>query len=559
MPDISFDTFYRYDDLTRHLRAYADEYPGLVRVESLGKSYEGRDIWIAIVTNVATGPDREKPAYWVDGNIHATEVSPSTACLYFINTLVSSYGDDPDVTRVLDTRAYYIVPRVNPDGAEWALADKPKFIRSSTRPYPYDEEPIGGLVVEDMDGDGRMLTMRIPDPNGAWKTCAEDPRLMVRRDPTETGGQYYRLLPEGKVDNYDGVTITLQPRKERLDLNRNFPEHWRQEYEQHGAGPYPTSEPEARALVHFIADHPNITGGVAFHTYSGVMLRPYDDRDDSEFPIEDLWTYQKIGKPRGRRSPGTPTCRCTTTSVITQRRSSPAVSIPGSTSRWGPSVGRSRSGARSVRQGSRSTSSSTGTASTRWRMISRCLRGATRCSTARDTWTGILTTIRSSGKIELGGWDHMYAFRNPPKPFVEKEIALFPKWLIWALLISPKLELFEASAKPLGGDAYRVRLVVHNTGWLPSYVTKKAIEKKVIRGLVCEIELPEGAVLEAGKPREELGQLEGRAYKEAFMSDEDETVDRIKVEWVVRAPEGGTVKLVARHERAGTVRAEVQL
>ena len=100
---------------------------------------------------------------------------------------------------------------------------------------------------------------------------------------------------------------------------------------------------------------------------------------------------------------------------------------------------------------------------------------------------------------------------------------------------------------------------MQNTGWLPSYVTKKALEKKVIRGLVCEIELPDGAALEVGEPREVLGQLEGRAYKEAFPSADDETDDRIKVEWVVRAPEGGTVKLVARHERAGTVRAVVEL
>ena len=91
-------------------------------------------------------------------------------------------------------------PRLNPDGAEWALADVPRIIRSSTRPYPYDEEPVGGLRREDIDGDGRVLTMRVPDPNGPWKVSERDPRLMVRRDPTETGGRYYRLLPEGVID-----------------------------------------------------------------------------------------------------------------------------------------------------------------------------------------------------------------------------------------------------------------------------------------------------------------------------------------------------------------------
>jgi len=180
MPDIHFDSYYCYDDLTRLLHDYATEFPDLVQVESIGQSYEGRDIWLATVTNSAAGPAGEKPALWIDGNIHASEVSPSSACLYFIDWLTTGYGQDAAISQVLDSRAFYICPRVNPDGAEWALADKPKIIRSSTRPYPYDEEPIDGLAQEDMDGDGRMLTIRVPDPNGSWKVSPDEPRLLVQ-------------------------------------------------------------------------------------------------------------------------------------------------------------------------------------------------------------------------------------------------------------------------------------------------------------------------------------------------------------------------------------------
>ncbi|MFO8060142.1 MAG: M14 family metallopeptidase, partial [Bacillota bacterium] len=226
------------------------------------------------MTQFATGEDKHKPALWVDGNIHAAEVAGSSACLYLINQLVKAYGSDARITRCLDSRAFYICPRVGPDGAERALLDSPEIIRSSTRAYPYDEESPDGLRVRDVDGDGRILTMRIPDEHGAWKVCREDPRLLTRREPTETGGQYYRLLPEGDLEDYDGALIRIQPRKEGLDMNRNFPAHWRQEHEQDGAGPYPTSEPEVRAVADFVTRHPNITGGVAFHTYGGVLLRP---------------------------------------------------------------------------------------------------------------------------------------------------------------------------------------------------------------------------------------------------------------------------------------------
>src|ERR1044071_6654179 len=193
MPTIAFDRFYRYDELTQTLQAFARERPDLFSLRSIGKSHEGRDIWVVTATNAATGPAEDKPAFWVDGNIHATEVAASAANLYLLHTLAQGYGRDADVTRALDTRAFYICPRINPDGAEWALADKPKWIRSSTRPYPYDEEDLEGLEQEDIDGDGRMLQMRIPDPNGQWKAHPEDPRLLVRRDPIETGGNYYRV------------------------------------------------------------------------------------------------------------------------------------------------------------------------------------------------------------------------------------------------------------------------------------------------------------------------------------------------------------------------------
>jgi murein tripeptide amidase MpaA len=558
MPDTAFDRYYRYEDLTQILHAYAEAYPGLMRLESIGESHEGRSVWLATVTSFDKGPDTDKPALWVDGNIHASEVSPSTACLYLIDRLVTGYGSVPEITRCLDTRAFYVCPRVNPDGAEWALADTPKIIRSSTRPYPYDEEPIGGLVEQDMDGDGRMLSMRVPDPNGAWKVCSEEPRLLVRRDPEETGGTYYRLLPEGEIEDYDGVTVRIQPRKERLDLNRNFPFGWRQEHEQKGAGPYPTSEPEVRNLARFIAAHPNLTGGVAFHTYSGALLRPYDDRPDEKFPAEDLWTYQKIGA-KGTDLTGYPAV-----SVYHDFRYHPNEVITGGFDAWLYE----HLGLFSWTVELWSPQRQAGIEE--YKFIDWYREHPLEDDLKMLKWSDEVLEGKGYvdwypfehpqlGAVELGGWDRLYAFRNPPQAFVEREIAPFADWLLWLLLISPRLEVYEASAKALGEGAYRIRLVVQNTGWLPSYVTKKALEKKVVRGLVAEIELPEGATLETGKPREELGQLEGRAYKSAAPDVDNGTDDRAKVEWVVRAPAGGAVKLVARHQRAGRVTAVLTL
>jgi murein tripeptide amidase MpaA len=561
MPKVRFNTYYRWDDLTRILQNYAETYPELVRLESIGQSYEERDIWLVTVTNFATGEDKDKPALWVDGNIHASEVSPSSVCLYLINRLVTVYGSDPDVTRCLDTRAFYICPRVNPDGAEWALADRPKIIRSSTRPYPYDEDPIEGLAMEDIDGDGRILTMRLPDPNGPWKACPEDPRLLIRREPHEMGGQYYRLLREGRIDNYDDTLIRVQKNKEGLDLNRNFPVNWRQEHEQEGAGPYPTSEPEVHTVVHFIASHPNITGGVAFHTFSGALLRPYGDQADEALPTEDLWTFEKIGQ-KGTEITGYPAV-----SVYHGFRYHPQKVITGVFNDWlydhlGLFAWVVELWSPQRQAGIEDYDFID------WRREHpleddlKMLKWNDKVLGGKGYVDWYAFEHPQLGPVELGGWDWLYAFKNPPPEFLEPEIAPFADWLVWHLLISPRLELYEVSAERLAEDTYHVQLVVQNTGWLPTYVTKKAMEKKLVRGLVCEIELPQSASLETGKPREVLEQLEGRAYKPCvpgIYNVSDATEDRAQVEWVVRAPRGGVVKLTARHARAGVVTAEVEL
>ena len=563
MAAIRFDTYYRYGDLVRFLTGWAETHSELVRLEPIGKSYEGREIYVVRVTNYKTGPDTDKPALWVDGNIHATEVAGSMACLHLLHRLITGYGKDADITRCLDTRAFYVCPRVNPDGAERALADVPQLIRSSTRPYPYDEEPVGGLKREDIDGDGRILSMRVPDANGPWKLCEQDSRILVRRDPVESGGRYYRLLPEGSVADFDGTNLKLQARKERLDLNRNFPAFWRAEHEQMGAGPFPTSEPEIAAVAGFIARHPNITGAIAFHTYSGVLLRPYSHLADDQMPPEDLWTYQKIGE-KGSEITGYPVA-----SAYHEFRYHPKDVITGDFDSW--MYDHRGVFAWTVEIWSPQRQAGI----TDYKYIDWYREHPVEDDLKLMKWNDTALMGKGFvdwyefehpqlGRVELGGWQSLYTWSNPPPHLLEKEIAPFSRWLTWHALISPRLEILETSVTALGKDTWRVRLALQNTGWLPSYVTKMAKNRKLARGVVCEIELPETAVLETGKLREELGQLEGRAYKPAAAntwagSSADETDDRLTVEWVVRAAGSSVIKLVARHERAGTATASVTL
>ena len=115
---VRFDSFYSYAELTETLEAWAAAFPTLCSLESIGSSYEGRDIWLVTVTNLDTGPAHEKPALLVEAQIHAAELTATTAALHLVERLLHEYGTDERVTRALDTRTFYVVPRLSPDGAE---------------------------------------------------------------------------------------------------------------------------------------------------------------------------------------------------------------------------------------------------------------------------------------------------------------------------------------------------------------------------------------------------------------------------------------------------------
>ena len=560
IPTPRFDVFYRHDDLTRLLQGYAQALPTLVEVRSIGKSHEGRDIWVVIITSKATGADVDKPAFWVDGNIHAAELTASTACLYWLHKLVTGYAKDPQVTQLLDTRVVYMVPRLNPDGAELALADRPRHIRSSTRPYPWDEQPVDGLTVEDVDGDGRMLMMRVPDPHGTYKKCPDEPRLMVPREPGEFGGEYYRLIPEGTLKNYDGLKIWVNPDREGLDLNRNFPAYWRQEFEQQGAGPYPTSEPEVRAMVDFITKHPNIGAAVSFHTHSGVILRPMGTQSDDDMTPEDLWQYKRFSD-LGAKLTGYPAI-----SIFHDFKYHPKQVITG-TQDWVYE----HLGALFWTVEIWAPNKEAGINDYQWiewyrdhpvEDDKKLLKWSDEQCGGKAHVDWYPFNHPQLGRVELGGWDKMNYWRNPPAHLREREAARFPAWLQQIALSLPKLEVLRAEVRALGPDSWRVRFAVANSGYLPSYVTKRALERKTVRGVVFQILLPKGASLISGKERTKGTQLEGHAPKgslQAFMPDRNITGDRAMIEWIVRAPQGTIVALTATADRAGTVRTEVTL
>ncbi len=550
-----FSHYYPYAELVSFLKNLASSYPNLISLTSIGKSYENRDIWLTTLTNQATGPYLEKPAYWIDANTHAGEVTGSAVALYTIAHLLRQYGHNSQITRLLDHYTVYILPRLAVDGAEKYLTT-PYLLRSSIRPYPHtDEKP--GLYPEDINGDGLILQMRQKDTCGAWKISEQDPRIMVRREPEEFEGTFYTLLTEGLIRDYDGYNFTTSPTLEGLDFNRNYPVYWVPEGEQQGAGDFPFSEPETRAEAEFWANNTNINGFVTYHTYSAVMLRPYSTHPDEYFPVEDLEMYKYIAD-KGKAMTG---YECV--SVYHGFRDHPKEVTNGAMDDYGyDHFG--------------------------WYGFTVELWDApTQAAVKKDDyiqwfrWHPFEDELKLQhwndenlagkgfinwqsfdhpqlGEVEIGGWDFKNVWQNAPEKYLPDLCEKQCQFTIAHALMSPLLAISRLDLKSEGNGIYHLVLQLENQGFLPTYTSKKALERKIVRPIQVKLNLADDVSLIVGKLEQEIGHLEGRSNK-VYSSLAHGLDYRCTVEWVIKGVSGQEIEIIAIAERAGTVRQKVIL
>ncbi len=550
----SFDHFYKYDEILAFLKQAASEYPGFTGLSSVGKSYEGRDLWCITITNKATGPHNEKPAMYIDGNIHAGEVTGSHIALYTIKQLLETYGQDSQVSHLLDTRTFYIIPRVNPDGAELYLTT-PTMLRSSVRPYP-DEEEKDGLRAEDINGDGMILQMRVEDPSGPWKVSPKDPRAMVLRAPDDIGGKYYRIYPEGRIHGDEERPVKVAPSKYGLDINRNFPANW--VLSQGGAGPYPLSEPETRALAEFVLAHPNIGAFQAYHTTGGVIYRAFCTRPDDKMIPADLALFKAIGG-RGEEILGYE-CMPASHGGLSAVRAGIFIDwvyehrgIIGYTTELWDMMG--RAGADKKKESSQKTpkeQEEDQVKQLKWQDENLDGRGFV-------SWTPF--NHPQLGKVELGGWVPKTVRQNaPPGKFLEEECQKNYKFTNVHALATPLISIDGVSVAKVGVDIWKLDAFVKNNGYMGTYCTQQALQAKIVKPVKVSVCAGGAGEVIGGKAEQEIGHLDGRAAAASGWYGPGGTSNHEKkVEWTLKAPAGTKVTITVASERAGTKRAEVTL
>jgi len=301
--EISWDRYFDHAAIGDIGRRLQQAYPDRCRLSSIGRSVEGRELWLITVTDFTTGDPDLKPGMYIDGNIHSNEIQGTEVSLYTAWYLCEMAGRVAMVDSLLAERVFYIVPSINPDGRENFLKEPntPHSPRSGVSPRDDDGD---GLVDEDdyddLDGDGNITMMRRRNPNGRWIVSPEDPRIMIRARPDQPGE--YELLGMEGFDN-DGDGKVNEDRAGYYDPNRNWPWRWQPPYVQRGADYFPTSLPETRAVVDFVVAHPNIAGAQSYHNSGGMILRGPGPKQDAYRPA-DVRVFDVIGQRGEEILPG---------------------------------------------------------------------------------------------------------------------------------------------------------------------------------------------------------------------------------------------------------------
>lgn len=300
---VHWNRYHDYQQSTEILQQLAKEYPDFARLESLGKSYGGREMWVMTISDFKQGRELEKPAFWIDGGIHANEIQSVEVVLYTAWYLLEMQAESDLIARLLDQRVFYLMPMMSPDSrdAHFYRPNTTHSPRSGQRPVDDDRD---GLVDEDgpddLDGDGNITQMRIADKNGRYRVHPDYPNLLVATKEREQGE--YTLLGSEGIDN-DGDGEVNEDGDGYYDPNRNWPWFWQPEYIQGGAHNYPLSIAEDRMVADFIIAHPNIAAGQSYHNAGGMILRGPGAKVDS-FEQSDTRVYDAIGKQGEAMLPG---------------------------------------------------------------------------------------------------------------------------------------------------------------------------------------------------------------------------------------------------------------
>ncbi len=655
---LEFTKYHNYEELTAALQSLAKDHPNLARLAEIGKSREGRSIWALEIANPAGVPVESRPGLLIAANFEADQLIGSALALYTANHLLTSYASNPEVKRRLDSHVFYIIPRMNPDGAQGMFAAVKT--GRKTNATPFDDDNDGRMDEdgpEDLNNDGFITMMRVKDPRGEYMIHPDDARLMRRADAQrgETGG--WSLYWEGIDNDKDGFINEDPPGG--VDLNRNFMHKY--PYYAPDAGPHMASEPEVRAVLDYILKRRNIAAILAFGESDNLIAAPAARGETRSATTIDMFAFANqsfadarrvgmvtVGAPGGfgggrfamiedlemgpagpqrdqqtaaapQRMPARAPVDTVNASdaeymrtisekyrALTNVRNAPAARTPAgafyeygyyqfgvfsfSTPGWGlPAPPREEGGARPAQRPAEEAPAAAAAppaglpagmagrlpAGVTPEMVQSFMGGAQRggaaptqapdtaARAAGGTAAFDLRLLRwmdaekidgfvnwtpfkhpTLGEVEIGGFKP-YAYANPPAARIEELGKGHAEFALYLTSIFPKIGIAETSVASLGGNLFRIKAEIENTGFLPT-AAAQGVTARSSRPVMVQLGVnPEDIVSGASKTNY-LATLAGSGRRQ-------------KYEWIVKGKPGATVTLKVVAPKAGSATANLTL
>ena len=557
--EIDFAHYHTYEETAALLRTWATQYPDLVDLYSVGQSFEGREIWQVTIATKKNLKHTDRPAFFLEGGRHAGEISGIEATLYLIHHLLTNYAGDAEIRRLIDTKTIYARPMNTPDGSSLYHLTA-QTLRSSVRPNDSDGD---GLLDEDagedLDGDTfiRQMRKKVTKGKGNWIKDPKDAQGRAMRRVRDGEGDY-EVYSEG-VDS-DGDGRYNEDGIGGLDLHRNYPENWRPMREdtgrgqtQGGAGEYPLSEPETRAVFLFLMTHPNIAIVNSLDTAVPMILRgPSTSKSEETMFAADLELIRKFDA-KGLELTSYPWAGDTYDVYATRGGPNPLTGEPARPTPLfghGPDFGYSFYGAvwygNEIWNGGRFVDYDKDNRHDEWEVLrwndeNRAGKGDFK------PWSAFKHP--TLGDVEIGGFNPKFYAQNPPPDMLEpwaRNEAMFNLYLAQQL---PQVRIVSADGLSTAKGVYQVDLTVTNDGKMPTALDI-AKRVKMVRPDTCTITLAKGQELvppAAGEARQ-------RAAIEIDWLKPGETKS---VKWQVIG--AGKIKVAVASTRGGLDSKEIEL
>jgi len=263
---------------------------------TLGQSIEGRPIYLITLAGTKESAD-SMPAMLISAGLDGRHLVGTETATRIAQRILSEHAE------VLDSMTVYIIPRVNPDGAQRNLQTLTKGTIGNGRVRDDDRDRVSDEDgPDDLNGDGLITMMRrlnppIEDP-ATHLADPDDPRLNIKPDTKEDQRAVFTLYTEG-IDNDDDGQIN-EDGFGYVDLDNNFMHRW-PEHTPH-AGMYPLSEPESMSIAKFVLAHDNIVLALTLGTHDNLINSPDAKKKDisgrapKEIDAKDAELYKLASK-----------------------------------------------------------------------------------------------------------------------------------------------------------------------------------------------------------------------------------------------------------------------